>query len=150
MSRHVTRSRLFIVLVIGAVALAKVFAQAPAVQSSPFPLHHGINLSNWFAFHGPGAFNTNRDLAPITDVKKFDYVRLLVNPEYPADPHHPSPSEVLLLPLTAQNGLNKNADHLDTEIKQIIDSGLKVVIALDPSDEYRCQLNDRTMWDRTK
>jgi endoglucanase len=142
MQAHISSLRVIAALLMASVLFypSEAVAQADTTGPQTFNLlQHGVNVSNWFAEHGSkGGLVTIKDndkaveLEAIVDLKA-DFVRLLVNPDLSIE------GKALL---TSSNGnLGDGIELLDAYVNKILDKHLRVVIAIDPTNDYRCKLN---------
>ena len=121
--------------------ISLAFAQAPA-SSVPAVrlahLHHGINLSEWFAqVWDPKGYSkehfenwtTSSDIALIKSAG-FDHVRLSVNPQPMMDAAR------------RQGGTAEYFSYLDAAVKMILDAGLAVELDIHPDSDFKARLKD--------
>jgi endoglucanase len=136
MSRSIVYLLVIFVLFAASVDLAQVPSSAP--ESRLAHLHHGINLSEWFAqvWDPKGytkehfqSWTTSADIALIRSAG-FDHVRLSVNPE------------PMMEAANRQNGTTEYFGYLDAALKMILDVGLAVEIDMHPESDFKARLKD--------
>jgi|SRR5580698_432847 len=100
-------------------------------------LHHGINLSEWFAqVYDPRGYTkehfqnwtTPADIALIQSAG-FDHVRLSVNPQPMMD-------------AAWRGGSEEYFGYLDAAVKMILDAGLAVELDMHPDSDFKARLKD--------
>jgi aryl-phospho-beta-D-glucosidase BglC (GH1 family) len=124
------------ILFLSSLSLAQTTpSSAPAARLAH--LHHGINLSEWFAqVYDPKGYTkehfqtwtTATDIALIKSAG-FDHVRLSVNPQPMMDAAR------------RQNGTAEYFSYLDAAVKMILDAGLAVEIDMHPDSDFKAKLN---------
>ncbi len=141
MQNRITISRNLIALLCSVLLLALSDSSAQAFSSGPPKfdlLKRGVNASDWFSAHGANNSMTSADLSAIKNLG-FDFVRILVDPRRPMGAQSAQPKS--LLPLSGSGDLGAGIEQLDSAVKDILSTGLNVVITVDPTDDYRCELN---------
>ncbi|PYS69256.1 MAG: hypothetical protein DMF73_15120 [Acidobacteria bacterium] len=109
-------------------------AQSGVPASRLARLHHGINLSHWFAQSGDysqahlESHTTAGDIALIKSIG-FDHVRLTVEPAPLLNGEDPSRLK------------DDYLKYLDNALDTILAHGLAVIVDIHPSDEFKIKLN---------
>lgn len=117
-----------------------LFSAASAAQNKPqlAHLHHGINISGWFAqATDPKAFTkdylqsriTKDDIALIKSMG-FDHVRLSVDPR------------PMFNPRAAEQIPSEYLTYLDDAVKMITGNGLAIILDIQPDDGFKAKLAD--------
>jgi endoglucanase len=142
MQPRIRSSPVIAAFLMASVLLVRSEAAAQADTTGPQTfnlLQRGVNVSNWFAEHGSkGELVTGSDNDKDVDLKaivdlKADFVRLLVNPDLSIQ------GKTLLT--SSDGNLGDGIGLLDAYVNKILGKHLRVVITIDPTNDYRCKLN---------
>jgi len=125
-----------VVLFLSSISLTQGTPTSTVSPTRLAHLHHGINLSEWFAqVYDPRgytkehfqAWNTSTDIALIKSAG-FDHVRLSVNPE------------PMMNGLNRHDGGEEYFGWLDAAMKMILDAGLAVELDMHPDSDFKARL----------